>query len=833
MKTATLSFLLLLLFASLRAQETPQSLVRQWTSPPAEYRPHAWWHWMGANYSRDGITRDLEAMKEAGLGGAVVFNSPSWLDPSRNPWPQQTWRGDAYWDAFGHALSEARRLGMEVGLHNSPGWSTTGGPWIDPEKDGMKAATFSTLPVTGGKLVDVSLPLPAGRYYKDVTVMAVRRPQSPAAFGTAPQGESGSDAPVVDLTACFSPADGTLRWDAPAGGWTVYRFGYFSTMQRTHPTPEDVEQTSYEADKMSLPATAKHWRNVLDPLTERFTSYIGTTFRCIWTDSYEAWGQSWTPHFRTEFIRLKGYDPVPQLILAYERGDSILNTATNGLEDDRDTFAPATRAFLTDYRRVVSRLMLRCWQQGKEMINAAGFQFCFEPYGSIIPAPFDMEEGTGIADIPVTEFWVHSGEPSGGVEFALAAARHDKRIVGAEAFTGMEATCHWNETPAMLKRPADMAFAYGINRLYLHSWAHNPLTDDFHPGWAFAHYGTHFSRNQTWFKPGKAFFTYLARCQMLLQQGTLAGGGNETCEWIARRTPETEILFVRNPSDTIKTEEYGFTLTGRVPELWDAYRGAVTTPRKWRVEGGKTFVTLTLEKNESMFIVLPLTPTIPVQHAPIPPGTARTEEKTTESEIDMTYYMHSGKWDVTFTPATAEKPFRRTFAKLLDWSNSRDKQVRYFSGTATYRTAFEVRDLASHGDSSRAALVLDLGEVHDLAEVELNGRPVGVLWMPPYRVDVSPYLKKGGNELTVRVTNTWVNRMIGDEQYPADFERITRESNGLPAMNYLPAWATDGTPRPSAQRKTFVPWMYFDKTSSLEPAGLVGPLRLGSTSLGK
>jgi hypothetical protein len=116
-----------------------------------------------------------------------------------------------------------------------------------------------------------------------------------------------------------------------------------------------------------------------------------------------------------------------------------------------------------------------------------------------------------------------------------------------------------------------MGYSSGINLYFLHSWAHNPFGDDYRPGWGFAHYGTHFSRNQTWFEPGKAFFTYLARCQMLLQQGTLISHNGSI---LHRSIPDAEIFFVSNPEEAVE-KDFEFPVTGRIPELWDAYAGTI------------------------------------------------------------------------------------------------------------------------------------------------------------------------------------------------------------------------------------------------------------------
>ena len=107
-----------------------------------------------------------------------------------------------------------------------------------------------------------------------------------------------------------------------------------------------------------------------------------------------------------------------------------------------------------------------------------------------------------------------------------------------------------------------------------------------------------------------------------------------------------------------------------------------------------------------------------------------------------------------------------------------------------------------------------------------------MLWVAPFKIDITDYVKAGNNTLKIKVTNTWQNRLIGDEQFPADFEWVTLENNGepsrngLPRMKGLPDWVHNDTPRPSKERKTFVPWSYFDKNSELAPAGMTGEVRL-------
>ena len=141
-------------------------------APPEDNHVYTWWHWMNKGITKEGITKDLEAMKQQGIRGATIlnvnlfqgkdfgiadvkFNSPEW------------------YDAFKHALKEANRLGLEIGVQNCDGWSTSGGPWITPEQS-MKQYTWSKSFVEGGKPVQLKLKTPAGRmdFYRDVYVIA-------------------------------------------------------------------------------------------------------------------------------------------------------------------------------------------------------------------------------------------------------------------------------------------------------------------------------------------------------------------------------------------------------------------------------------------------------------------------------------------------------------------------------------------------------------------------------------------------------------------------------------------------------------------------------------
>ena len=124
---------------------------------------------------------------------------------------------------------------------------------------------------------------------------------------------------------------------------------------------------------------------------------------------------------------------------------------------------------------------------------------------------------------------------------------------------------------------------------------------------------------------------------------------------------------------------------------------------------------------------------------------------------------------------------------------------------------------------------MDLGTVHALAEVWLNGKNLGVVWTAPWRVDISSAVKAKRNKLEIKVTNVWANRLIGDEQQPPDcFYGKGDFGNGGPLKNF-PDWFVKNQPRPSPGRFTFTTWNYFTKNSPLISSGLLGPVQLMSS----
>ena len=507
-----------------------ERLKKDFETPPPKAKTFAWWHWMGSNITKQGITKDLEAMKAEGLGGATIFNLTSSVQAGANPMqnsvnPQATYRSEVWWDMLLYAAQEADRLGLELGIHNAVGYSGSGGPWISPERTMQKVA-WGQLNITGP--VKLSQKIPS---QKSIVPIA-----DDIAFIAIPQDGIVQPQDVIDISNMVA-ADGTLNWDVPTGKWKIYRFYHIATGSSSHPRPEDVTN-ALECDKLSAEASKYHLEQVINPIKAHLGNLVGRSFKGILFDSYEAGELNWTAGFREKFIKINGYDPIKWLPVLDKR------KITDSLTSTR---------FQYDMKSFVSNLFItNFFEQARTMINQSGMQMLLEPYSG----PFDTPTAASTPDLPMGEFWTNS---TSGISRAVTGAAQAQgiQVVGAEAFTGRPDYSKYTEDPAFLKTPGDAAFCSGVNKLFLHTWTLQPLNDNFKPGFSTGWWGTHFGRNQIWFEPGKAYIAYLNRCQAVLQHGwavsnycsyeTATGNGDViTSRLLANLTVKNHILFLPN-----------------------------------------------------------------------------------------------------------------------------------------------------------------------------------------------------------------------------------------------------------------------------------------------
>ena len=305
---------------------------------------------------------------------------------------------------------------------------------------------------------------------------------------------------IIDLTALLS-SDGQLKWDVPAGNWTILRIGYTATGHRNETAGAG---RGLECDKFNAAVTRLQFDKWFGETIRQVGPELATrVLKTLHVDSWEAGSQNWSPVFREEFAKRRGYDLT--VFLPVFAGIPIQS-------------AEASECFLNDVRQTIVDLT----NDGfflplAELAKQHGCTFTAEA-----TAPTMMGDGMrhfASVDVPMGEFWLRSPtqDKPNDIQDAISGAHvYGKQIVMAEAFT--ERNMEWDEHPGMLKALGDHNFTLGINRLLLHVFTHNPWLDR-KPGMTLSNIGLFFQRDQTWFEPARAWIDYLTRCQALLQEG--------------------------------------------------------------------------------------------------------------------------------------------------------------------------------------------------------------------------------------------------------------------------------------------------------------------------
>lgn len=238
--------------------------------------------------------------------------------------------------------------------------------------------------------------------------------------------------------------------------------------------------------------------------------------------------------------------------------------------------------------------------------------------------------------------------------------------------------------------------------------------------------------------------------------------------FLHRRSPDADIYFMSNRTPQTVSGDAVFRVEGKQPELWDA-ESARVEDLSYRVVDGRTAVPLELGPLRSAFVVFR--------------RAATATERAIPKPVETVAATVRGPWKVQF-----DKSQQPASASLVSWTEHAEPAIRYFSGTATYTTTLDWHP-------QRGRIVLDLGDVRELATVTVNGKALATLWRPPFRVDVTDSIRRGRNDISIAVTNLWVNRLIGDAQ-------------------------------PGAKPQTFTTGPTYLPDAPLRPSGLLGPVRL-------
>ncbi|HNP21808.1 MAG TPA: glycosyl hydrolase [Panacibacter sp.] len=257
--------------------------------------------------------------------------------------------------------------------------------------------------------------------------------------------------------------------------------------------------------------------------------------------------------------------------------------------------------------------------------------------------------------------------------------------------------------------------------------------------------------------------------------------GNTKLLYVHRKTNDRDIYWVNSRTGDVQDIEATFRVDGKVPELWFAETGK-TEPLSYSIANGVTKVKLHMEPNDALFVIFKNKATTNTLELPA----VNANELAT---VD-------GSWNVSFQKDRGA-PAAATFDKLASFTENADAGIKYFSGTAAYTKTVNA---PASWFTKDAELWLNLGEVKNIAEVSVNGKSLGILWKKPFRVNVTGALKQGDNTIEIKVTDLWVNRLIGDAQ-PGVTNKIT-----------------------------YTTMPFYQANSKLLPAGLLGPVQVMSVN---
>ncbi len=592
-------------------------------NPPDSARPGVYWYFMDGNLSREGITADLESMKEAGIGNVLFLEVNVGVPRGKVDFLSDEWLG-----IIKHAINECERLDIEFTLGSGPGWAGSGGPWVKPEQS-MRHLVASSTQVKGpvqfsgflqkpipkrpyfgeGALTDSLKKLWKG-YYEDVFVLAFPTPVTEfeiedidekalyyrAPYTSVPNVKPFLPAPakfeevtgstidlnkIVDLTEKLKP-DGQLNWEVPEGNWTIMRFGLRNNGAVTRPAP--MPGLGFEADKFDTTHFNSHFDEYIGKLIKKVgPRKKGTTggWTMIHIDSWEMGAQNWSDNFREEFIKRRNYDPL-KFLPAYS------GKIVGSLE--------MSERFLWDIRQTSMELAVENHAvHFKKLGQRNGFTLSIEPYDMNPTA--DLVLGA-VADVPMCEFWTKGlgfNSAFSCIEATSIAHIYGRPVVAAEAFTA-DFPEAWKMYPGNVKNQGDWAFCMGINKFVYHTFAHQPLDEKYRPGMTMGPYGVHWDRHQTWWPMAGAYHRYISRCQYLLRQGRAVAD-------ILYLTPEGAPHVFRAPKsafegDDVLPDKRGYSFDGVSPtaliELADVKDNCIVFP------GGGSYKILVLPDFKTM-----------------------------------------------------------------------------------------------------------------------------------------------------------------------------------------------------------------------------------------
>ncbi len=861
-------------------------LEQSFKTPPASAQAWCYWWWLNGVASKEGITRDFEEMKKQGISGALLFDADSG-DHGAPYGPD--YMGSEWRELFKFAVSEADRLGITLTANMTRGWNA-GGTWVTPEhgikqitcrasqfkgpgKANIRLGRMRTYrdiavlacPIPDGfsgeielwqsdQIVDVTQFMdakgrlvwdaPAGNWsilrigFKANGKRVSRNFKASAGLEIDPMSAEAMDLHFANTGAKMIEDAGPLAgktfqylhidsWEIKQPNWTakmpaefLNRRGYDLTTWLPALCGRQIDNAA------TTEAFLQDFRvTVCDLIAENYYGRLDTLAKegGLLGSHSEAGGPIGAPHtYWLDALKFHGTTAIPMGEFWIKKFDG-----TNVSYDRNHTI-----------KQIASAAHI----YGKELCQAESFTaysdiFVSDPYK--VKAVGDLAFCDGLTRM-VFHQWIHQPDLK-RIPGTWSMAGRKKTDVGtkfghtrawwpmADGWLSYLARCQY-----MLRKGKFVAdFAYlQDERIPTYVVSRPGETPQCPPGYDYDALNAEVLLTQASAEDGRLrlesgmHYRYLVlppdpdailtpatrkKIKALAEAGVqvigpgylkgtlediLSSDGlvpaiefrnaspNARFEKIHRRDGEAEVFFISNQAHSTGSgqaveESHAdviFRVSGKQPELWNPVTGERRELLEWSEENGRTVVPMTFAAKESCFVVF----------------RKQVQTKKTSGAKNFPALTAlkalSGPWQVAFDPKWGG-PESIVFDELVDWTQRPEAGIRYYSGTATYRKNFDLPV-----STSEQPVYLDLGALSCIARVRLNGKDLGVVWTAPWRIEITDAVLPEGNKLEIKVANHWLNRIIGDEQLPPE-QRFTQTN-------------------------------VESKNSKLQPAGLLGPVRI-------
>lgn len=501
-----------------------QKIKSQFNNPPQSAKPKVYWWILNGNLDTIRAKQELQAMKEAGIGGFDFFEIGAPRDTMIPGGP--AFMSDESVDLIEFAVKEAGKLGLTMGLNLASSWNA-GGSWVEPKHGGKSLYRANTTVAGNGTEQNIKVPFPDISFPKDMLIGHSKEPMitmrgngkpvyyeeiALLALPAAAEKNQLDTSQIIDVTPFFNPENDMLKWKAPEGEWEIHRYVCSNSGQQVVlPSPQSAGLVIDHFDSTAVETHLMYFINKLQPVLGDFRE---TALKSFYLASYEARGFVWTSSLSEEFKNINGYS-IKKFIPSFF-SQEVFSKETNEMID-------------IDFKKTLSELMINnLYRKSQEICSQYGLQINCEAGGPGYPlynGPAEPLKALGALDIPRGEFWVNHSryyKDTNGIdsidilnvvkEVAAASHIYEKGIVEEEAFTSFQ---HWQAGPFDIKPEGDRAFCEGMNRVVFHGFSHN-ITGSGFPGFVY-HAGTHINTKRAWWSKVKPFISYMARLSAVFQ----------------------------------------------------------------------------------------------------------------------------------------------------------------------------------------------------------------------------------------------------------------------------------------------------------------------------